>query len=288
MTAMPGIIDDPAELIRDGMTIGIGGWGSRRKPMSLVRAIVRSGARDLTVVSFGGPDVGILCATGQAAEIVHGFVSLDSIAIDPHFAAARQEGRVRSVELDEAMLVAGLRAASRRLPFEVTRSGLGSDAVDRNPGIRTITSPYEDGETLVAMPAIPLDLALLHLDRADQAGTAVCLGPDLFFDDLFAGAAARTVVSVERVVATGELFEGATHTASALNPTLTDWVVEAPGGAGFTAHPPHHPRDEALQRRYAASAADAAAWREFAERFVAVDDDRYRDAVSRFHAEEAS
>ena len=25
--------------LRDGMTIGIGGWGSRRKPMALVRAI---------------------------------------------------------------------------------------------------------------------------------------------------------------------------------------------------------------------------------------------------------
>ncbi|HMV75996.1 MAG TPA: CoA-transferase, partial [Microthrixaceae bacterium] len=51
--------------LRDGMTIGIGGWGSRRKPMSLVRAIARSNLKDLTIVSYGGPDVGILCATGQ-------------------------------------------------------------------------------------------------------------------------------------------------------------------------------------------------------------------------------
>ncbi|MBK5289322.1 MAG: acyl CoA--acetate/3-ketoacid CoA transferase subunit alpha, partial [Acidimicrobiia bacterium] len=47
------------------MTIGIGGWGSRRKPMSLVRALARSDVKDLTVVSYGGPDLGLLCATGK-------------------------------------------------------------------------------------------------------------------------------------------------------------------------------------------------------------------------------
>ena len=68
--------DVVAEL-RDGMTIGIGGWGSRRKPMSIVREILRSSLRDLTIVSYGGPDVGMLCASGQARKVVYGFVSLD-------------------------------------------------------------------------------------------------------------------------------------------------------------------------------------------------------------------
>ena len=45
-----------------GMTIGIGGWGARRKPMSLIRAICQSDLKDLTLVSYGGPDVGLLCA----------------------------------------------------------------------------------------------------------------------------------------------------------------------------------------------------------------------------------
>lgn len=288
---MSAVASSPAEvaaLIHDGMTIGIGGWGSRRKPMTLVRQIVRSGARGLRIVSFGGPDVGILCATGQAAEIVHGFVSLDSIAIDPHFAAARQAGAVRSVEYDEGMLVAGLRAASRRLPFEVTRSGAGSDAVTRNPDIRTITSPYADAEVLVAMPAVPLDLALVHLDRADVAGTAVCLGPDLFFDDLFAGAATHTVVSVDSVVHTTALLTGAGPAASVLDRTLTGTVVAAPGGAGFTAHPPHHDRDEQLQRAYVEAAASPTAWADFRARFLDVDDDTYRANASAFHAERAS
>ena len=57
--------DDVVAELRDGMTIGIGGWGSRRKPMSLVREILRSPLKDLTIVSYGGPDVGLLCAAGK-------------------------------------------------------------------------------------------------------------------------------------------------------------------------------------------------------------------------------
>lgn len=272
MSVLAPSVAEVAPLIHDGMTIGIGGWGSRRKPWALVREVVRSRARDLRIVSFGGPDVGILCATGQASEIVHGFVSLDSIAIDPHFAAARQTGAVRGVEYDEGMLVAGLRAAARRLPFEVTRSGAGSDAVTRNPAVRTITSPYADAEVLVAMPAVPLDLALLHLDRADASGTAVCLGPDLFFDDLFAGAAAHTVVSVEEIVDTPGLWDGAGPTARFLDRTLVDRVVHAPAGAGFTAHPPHRDRDEDEQRAYSDAASSPEALAEYLTRFLDADD----------------
>lgn len=259
--------EEIAALFRDGMTVGIGGWGSRRKPMALVRELVRSGVRDLTVVSFGGPDVGILCATGQAARVVHGFVSLDSIPIDPHFAAARQAGVVATTELDEAMLVAGLRAASRRLPFEVLRNGIGSDAVTRNPAIRTVVSPYDDGETLVAMPAIALDIALVHVEQADAAGNAQCLGPDAFFDELMARAAEVTVVSAERVVDTEQLARQHPSTLI-LNRSETDHVVAAPGGAGFTALLPEYARDEAAQRVYADAAASAEATAAFLADFT--------------------
>lgn len=257
-----------ADHLVDGMTIGIGGWGSRRKPLALLREVVRSGVRDITVVSFGGPDVGILCATGQASTIVSGFVSLDSIPIEPHFAKARQSGTVQVVELDEAMLVAGLRAAGRRLPFEVTRSGLGSDALASNPAIRTIVSPYDDREELVAMPAIPLDLALVHLNRADETGAAQCLGADPYFDDLFALAAARTIVSVEQLVPTDRLTSDAPAGTVVLNRTMVDHVVVAPGGAHFTSCPPDYERSESAQREYAESAASDEAWADYRARHI--------------------
>ena len=90
--------------LRDGMTIGIGGWGSRRKPMALVREILRSPLKDLTIVSYGGPDVGLLCATHKVRKVIYGFVSLDSIPLEPHFRAARQAAAIEAVELDEGML----------------------------------------------------------------------------------------------------------------------------------------------------------------------------------------
>src|SRR6266516_3783617 len=132
--------------LADGMTIGIGGWGSRRKPMALVQAIARSALRDLTVVSFGGPDVGLLCAAGKVRKLVYGFVSLDSIPLEPHFRLARQQGTIEAMELDEGMLQWGLYAAALRLPFLPTRAGLHSGVIDINPQLRTVRSPYDDGE----------------------------------------------------------------------------------------------------------------------------------------------
>src|SRR5690606_20022931 len=83
--------------LRDGMTIGIGGWGSRRKPMSFIREILRSDLKDLTIVSYGGPDVGLLARAGKASRVISGFVSLDSIPLEPHYRAARQNGTIEAV-----------------------------------------------------------------------------------------------------------------------------------------------------------------------------------------------
>src|ERR1700759_5648111 len=85
--------------------------------MAVVRAICRSDLTDLTVVAYGGPDVGLLCATGKVRKVVCGFVTLDSIALDPHWRAARQHGSVEVMEVDEGMFFLGLQAASGRGPF---------------------------------------------------------------------------------------------------------------------------------------------------------------------------
>ena len=103
--------------LRDGMTIGIGGWGSRRKPMSIVRAIANSDLKDLTVASYAGPDLGLLCATGKVKKAIYPFCSLDSIALEPHFRNARQNGSVQTLTRDPAPVSRGTRSA-RRLPAE--------------------------------------------------------------------------------------------------------------------------------------------------------------------------
>jgi glutaconate CoA-transferase subunit A len=272
-------LEDMVAELRPGMTVGFGGWGSRRKPMAAVRAIVRAGVGDLTVVSYGGPDVGVLCASGLVKKAVYGFVTLDSIALDPHFRAARQNGSIGAMEVDEGMFYLGLLAASQRVPFLPTRAGLGSDVLRVNPELRTVTSPYGDAEELVAMPALTLDAAFVHLNRADTHGNGSVLGPDPFFDELFLGAATRRFVTAEKVVAPGALLDEGPIQTVTVSRLLTDAVAEVPMGAHFTSCPPDYDRDEAFQKQYAGSGADADAWKAFSERYLQVDEAGYQAAV---------
>ncbi|MFC9730118.1 CoA transferase subunit A [Streptomyces roseolus] len=279
--------DEVVGRLSSGMTIGIGGWGSRRKPMALVRALLRSDLTDLTVVSYGGPDVGLLAAAGRIRKLVAAFATLDSVPLEPHFVAARQRDAFELVELDEAMMMWGLTAAVHRLPFMPIRAGLASDVMTVNPGLRTVTSPYGDREELVAVPALRLDAALVHLNRADVHGNGQYLGPDPYFDDLFCEAADTAYVSCERIVESSELLKGAGPQTLLLKRAFVDGVVEAPGGAHFTSCAPDHDRDEAFQRHYVEAARAPEKWRKFTARFLSGDEDAYQAAVAAFHEEEA-
>jgi glutaconate CoA-transferase subunit A len=260
------------------MTIGIGGWGSRRKPMSIVRAIARSPVRDLTIVSFAGPDLGLLCAAGKVAKAVYPFASLDSIALEPHFRAARQAGTIVDEPWDEGMFVLGLQAAAWRVPFLPTRAGLGSDLLTLNPRLGLVRSPFADETELVAVPAITLDAAICHLNRGDHRGNAAFLGPDLYFDDLFLRAApSRRFISIERLVNTADLATLAgTELRLRIARMMVDGVVERPGGARFTSCVPDYERDEGLQKEYAAAAKSADAWSEFRRQWVDVTEEEFQ------------
>jgi glutaconate CoA-transferase, subunit A len=276
--------DEVAAELRDGMTIGVGGWGSRRKPMSLIRAIARSQVTGLTLVSYGGPDVGLLCRAGKVKRVVFAFVSLDSIPLEPHFRAARQAGAVETRELDEGMFLLGLQAAAWRVPFLPTRAGLGSDVFHLYPELRTVQSPYRspdgEGEELVAVPALDLDVALVHMNRGDAGGNGQYLGVDPYFDDLFCMAAERRFMSVEKVMPTDDLAGNGPVQTLRINRLMVDGVVEAPFGAHFTSCPPDYERDETFQREYAATARDDGAWDTFRARYLDVGGhDEYRKAV---------
>lgn len=278
--------DRAASAVESGMTVGIGGWGSRRKPMALVRALLRSDVRDLTVVSCGGPDVGLLVAAGRVRKVVAPFVTLDTVPLEPHFRAARESGAVEFEEWDEAMFLWGLTAAANRLPFLPVRAGLGSDIVRNNPRLRTVVSPYADREELLAAPALPLDVALVHVNRADRRGNGQVLGPDPYLDDLFTEAAARAYVSCEELTGEPGGFEGPPQTLLLQRQHVTG-VVRTPRGAHFTGCAPDYDRDEAFQRAYAKSAADPDAWRAFRTRFLAGDEADYQRAVDAFQEQGA-
>jgi len=268
--------------LKDGMTIGIGGWGSRRKPMAIVRKILRSDLRDLTLVSYAGPDAGLLLQAGKVKRLVFAFGTLDSIPLEPLFQRARQEACADFTEWDEGMLQTGLRAAAQRVPFLPMRAGLGSSVLDNDPTLRLVTSPYDDAEQLVAVPALKLDVAFVHLNRADEHGNAQYLGPDPYFDDLFCLAADRAYVTTEQLIDTAGLTVDAAIQTLLVNRMMVDGVIETPNGAHFTDCQPTYGRDERFQKAYATAAKDPAAWAEFEARFLSGSEADYQAAVAAF------
>jgi acyl CoA:acetate/3-ketoacid CoA transferase alpha subunit len=292
-------LDEAVSAIESGMTIGIGGWGSRRKPMAFVRALLRTDVTDLTVVTYGGPDLGLLCSAGKVKRVYYGFVSLDSPPFyDPWFAKARTTGSIEAREMDEGMLRCGLQAAAQRLPFLPIRAGLGSDVrAFWGDELKTVRSPYPvpnpgslrsfppegDGyEELIAMPALTLDAAFVHMNLGDAQGNAAYTGIDPYFDDLFLMAAQRRYLSVERVVATEELVKAVPPQALLVNRMMVDSVVEAPNGAHFTTAEPDYRRDEKFQRHYAEAAASDESWAEFVQTYLSGSEADYQAAVRKF------
>ena len=271
----------PAEIVgtlSDGMTIGIGGWGPRRKPMALVREIIRSDLKDLTIVAYGGADVGMLCAAGKLKKLVFAFVSLDAIPLEPWFRKAREAGQIEVLELDEGMFQWGLKAAAFGLPFLPTRVGLGTDLAELG-GLKTIQSPYDDGETLIAMPALKLDAALLHVNRSDHRGNVQLLGPDAYYDEWFAKAASKTYLSCEELVDKMEDHYPDDAHANIFERCFVTGVTEIAGGAHPASMPPLYGPDMKAFKAYAGAAKDPGDWSAVATQFVGPDEAAYLDSV---------
>jgi glutaconate CoA-transferase, subunit A len=262
----------------NGMTLGIGGWGPRRKPMALVREILRSNLKDLTIVSYGGADVGMLCAAGKVRKLVFAFVSLDAIPLEPWFRKSREAGAIEVLELDEGMFQWGLKAAAFGLPFLPTRVGLGTDLAELG-GLKTVQSPYDDGETLIAMPALKLDAAILHVNRSDWRGNVQLFGADTYYDEWFAKAAAKTYVSCEELVDKIENHYPDDAQANIFERCFVSGVIGMPGGAHPSAMPPLYGPDMKAFKAYADAARDPGDWPSVADRFVGADEASYLSAI---------
>ena len=269
---------DVVAQLRDGMTLGIGGWGPRRKPMALVRELLRSPVKDLTLVAYGGADVGMLCAAGKVRKLVFAFVSLDFIPLEPYFRQARQAGAIEVAELDEGLFMLGLKAAAMRSPFIPTRVGLGTDLLKHNPMLKLIDSPFDDRQW-VAMPALPLDAALLHVDRADRRGVCQVKGPDLYMDDLFARASRNTFVSCDELVDSSYFAQGDEARYVHWERAETTGVVHQPGGAHPTSCAPLYGFDIKHLGDYTSGAKEAGGWARYSEKYVHCTQQEYLERV---------
>jgi glutaconate CoA-transferase subunit A len=272
--------EDVVAQIPDGATIAIGGSSLSRKPMALVRALARSDRRDLRlIVNVGGPEVDLLIGTGKVAEVIYAFVGFEVMGLAPHFRRARQEGSLAFQEWTEFTIMAGLDATIKRVPFLPTHAALGTDVLRVNPAFKTFQDPFH-GETLVAVPALKPDVALLHVNLADPQGNGVILG-DGHMDALCAKAARQTFLSAEQILLPERLqtYGRDVH----IFRTSVAGVVEAPWGAHFTGCAPDYRADLLHVQEYLAAARDRAAWHDYLERYVYVSDREYLERLGGEH-----
>ena len=249
------LIDEDSALddVRDGSTIAIGGFNTAAHPMLIVRGLIRRRLRRLRVIggTIAGLELDMLIGAGVADEVVTSAVTGEAVAsIGPFFRAAAESGAVRVWESDEGILYAGLRAAGQGLPFLPWKAGVGTSIPDLNPDLRVFKDPIA-GEELLAVPALRPDVCFLHVGRADAYGLGQHVGSG-FGDRLLHRAAARTIITTERVVPNEEIRARALETSI----PYADGVVRGPWGAHPFSSPGHYLVDERHLNEYVAAADD--------------------------------
>lgn len=259
--AAPGKLTDAASalrpFLRDGMCIGLGGFGLDRKPMALVREIAAAPVRGLALETFaGGLDVEVLLAAGKVARISACHVGLDHFGLAPLFRAARQSGEVEFEEWSEWTQLAAWRAAAEKAPYAIVPLDPATDLIRANPHIVPAPALFGNGPAYAAR-APTFDLAILHAEAVHRDGWAVTDG-DSYLDTILARAAGRVVVSADRLMDDAELERR--YRDVHLISSVVDAVVLAPGGALPGSCLPLYMLDFPTMRRYVeASAAGAGA-----------------------------
>ena len=264
-------LDEVAALIQPGMTIGIGGMTLYRRPVSLIRQVIRSGRDDLKVVAITcGFESDVLVGNRQAAEVATTYFGLEFLGLAPCFTRLATDRLVTVQEETETSIILGLKAAATGVSFMPARFGQHTDLLRARPSVRKVTCPYT-GQEFIAWPSLSVDLALIHVNACDSQGNAYVSG-QVAIDALLAAAARRVILSTERLVSnrdiqgSGALIVGKT----------VDHIVVAPFGAHPTALYPQYRVDVPYLADYMTTCRDGGFAEFLAERFLLPEDDYRR------------
>ena len=231
-------------LIQDNQTVALGGMTIYRRPVAFVRALLQRQPRpqNLTLLSFAaGLASDMLVGAGCVSHSRTCYFGLETFGLAPMFTQAVENGRLTIIEESEASLACGLRAAVGKIGFVPSRAWQGTDLFTVRPDVRTIIDPYS-GETLTAFPAIAVDVAIIHVLRADQFGNAL-LGGNPTIDEALTHVANTVILTAEEVV---EKLEGPVD----LIGLPVTAVCHVPQGAWPTSCYPAYPLDGEEILRY--------------------------------------
>ena len=236
-----------AAVVKDGDTVALGGMTLYRRPVGFVKALLRrlERPRDLTLLSFtGGMESDLLVGAGCVKRVRSAYFGLEAFGFAPMFTAMAQTGEIEIMEETELSIVLGLRAAISGVGFMPSRAWLGTDLPALRPDVKTIVDPYTR-EELVAFPAIPCDVAVIHGLAGDRHGN-VLINNNLGVDMELVYLADTVIATVEKVV---DELERSIDGVIIPHPGC-DMVVEMPCGAAPSSCFPLYPLDGAEILRY--------------------------------------
>jgi glutaconate CoA-transferase subunit A len=245
--------DAVAELVHDGDTVALEGF-THLIPVAAGHEIIRQGRRDLTLVRLT-PDIVYdqLIGAGCARRLVFSWGGNPGVGSLHRFRDAIQHGWPRPLEIEEhshAGLANRYVAAASGLPFAVLRGYQGTDLVEHTANIAPVTCPFT-GEVLTAVPALDLDVAIVHAQRADRHGNVQLWGLTGVQKEAVL-AARRSLVTVEEIVDELEPQPNAV--------VLPGWAVtrvaEVPRGAHPSYVHDYYDRDNEYYREWDAISRD--------------------------------
>jgi 3-oxoacid CoA-transferase subunit A len=185
-----------AGVVKDGMTLMAGGFGLCGMPETLIEAVRKSGAKDLTVISnnagVDGVGLGVLLETRQIKKMISSYVGENKT-----FAQLYLSGQLELEFNPPGTLAARIRAGGAGVPAFFTRTGVGT-VVAEGKEIRDF-----HGEEYVMEEALTADLALVHAWKGDTEGNLVYRKTARNFNPMMATAARLTVAEVEHLVEPG-------------------------------------------------------------------------------------
>lgn len=244
--------------------IGTELYGSVRCPMSIVNEIVRQDVKNLRIVGQGVYETDILLAAGLVKEMDYTYIGLELYGISHVLRREIDSGRLDTiVEWSNGALVWRIKAASMGAPFIPVRSMLGTDTF-KYSAAKLSQCPYT-GDPVALVPALVLDVALIHVHRADKYGNCQIDGISGFAYEL-SRACKTLIVSAEEIISTDEIRRQPDRTI--IPNYLVDAVVHAPYGS----HPGEmcylYERDEEQLQQWAQLSKDADKTQEYLEKYI--------------------
>ncbi|WP_245460213.1 MULTISPECIES: CoA-transferase [unclassified Mesorhizobium] len=221
-------VEGLAAMVGHGDAFGVGGHHFARLPVALLRAIARSGIKDLRYICWaGGLPLELLLEADAVAEIDLCFSSLDIFGLPPKFRAAAESGAIPVRDWTALAMIQALRAAQQNLPSMPFQLPEGSDMLARMANATAGPDPLAGTDTGF-VPPLRLDTFVVHAQRADASGNVQIIGPRAL-DFAMAGAARKVLVTVEEIVPVGALRQDGRQ--SILTRNQVSAIALAPGGA---------------------------------------------------------